>query len=259
MAPTDLSADISSALARRELSLAYQPVVRLDDGVPRGFEALMRWTHPRHGPVSPEVFVPLAEATGAIHEIGEWAISEAAAQWARFVEESGRAGLMIGVNVSGIQLETPGFGDRVRELLRAAGAGPQAIGLELTESVPLRDPAGAAQTIDALRDVGVHVALDDFGTGYNSLSTLLQLPVAGFKVDKSFVAPLPDERSACIVRAVLDLAERLGLHVIVEGIETDEQECLLRKMGARLGQGYRYARPLDPDAARRWLALAPAD
>jgi EAL domain-containing protein (putative c-di-GMP-specific phosphodiesterase class I) len=233
----------------------------METGRPVGFEALLRWRHPDRGTVSPADLVPAAEETGAIVGIGEWVLGEAmkqAVQWRETLP--GFDTLMIGINVSGVQLQRPGFTDTVQRALDASRLDPAAVLLELTESVQMPDMETTVESVRGLRDAGVKVALDDFGTGYSPLTYLRDLPVTTIKVDRSFVQGLqhPGSRSEPIVRAILDLAHGLGMEAIVEGVETADQESLLRQMGATLAQGYRWGRPLEVADVPGWLRSAPA-
>ncbi|MGB7450179.1 MAG: EAL domain-containing protein [Ornithinimicrobium sp.] len=252
-----LRAELVGAAARGELSLVYQPVVWIETGRPVGFEALVRWNHPELGTLMPAALVPAAEDTGAIVGIGEWALREALQQACRWRETlPGFSGLLMGVNVSGVQLQRPGFTHTVQRALDSSCLDPGAVLLELTESVLMPDTEKTIEGVQGLRSLGVQVALDDFGTGYSPLTHLRDLPVTTIKVDRSFVQdlPVPDAPSQPIVRALLTLAQSLGLEVIVEGVETAAQEDVLREMGATMAQGYRWARPLAPDDVPGWVA-----
>jgi len=251
-----LRADVVGALERGELSLAYQPVVRLPTGRPVGFEALLRWQHPQHGAVPAAALVSAAEETGAIVDIGHWVLQQSVREMGRWRSEvDGGSTLMIGVNISGVQMLDAGFPDVVRDVLETSGLDPSALLLELTESVLMPDTARTAAGVQALRSLGVRVAIDDFGTGYSSLTYLRDLPVTTIKVDQSFVQDLqrPGSRSPQIVQAVLGLAGSLGLDAIVEGVETAAQESILGEMGVTLAQGYLWARPLEPTHVPEWL------
>ncbi|HKJ11379.1 MAG TPA: EAL domain-containing protein [Ornithinimicrobium sp.] len=261
-APAGLRSDVDGAVERGELALAYQPVVWLPTGLPLGFEALLRWNHPVHGVIPPADLVPAAEATGAIIDMGRWALRESLRQMGRWRDElPGCSDLMIAVNISGVQMQDPGFGAMVREALTSSSLDPEALLLELTESVLLPDTVRTTAGVRELRALGTRVAIDDFGTGFSSLTYLRELPVTTIKVDRSFVHDLqrPGSRSPQIVRAVLSLADSLGLETIVEGVETTAQEAQLREMGATLAQGYRWSRPLDPVDVPVWLAASARD
>ncbi|HEV8490341.1 MAG TPA: EAL domain-containing protein [Candidatus Limnocylindrales bacterium] len=243
-----LKTDLQFALARDEFALVYQPLVDLDTTEIRGVEALLRWRHPRRGLVGPTEFVPIAEETGLIVPIGRWVLEQACLQAREWRDARGGRGLEMSVNLSGRQIEDPGLVADVRRALDDAGLDPQMLTLEITESVLMRD---AEQTIDALRrlrEVGVRLAIDDFGTGYSSLSYLRRLPVDILKIDRSFVAVVdsgPDE--AALVRSIVSLGASLRLEAVAEGIEQPQQLAQLRSLGTRLGQGYYFTKPLEPE------------
>ena len=241
-----------------------------------GTEALVRWQHPSRGLVPPLAFVPLAEETGLIVPIGRWVLQTACAQaraWQR-AQVDGPPTVM-SVNLSARQFSQAGLVDEVAALLATTGLPPQALELEITESVVMDETEAGIARLHALRDLGVRLVLDDFGTGYSSLSYLRRLPLDAIKIDRSFVMGLgtggPDDRSSDlpIVQAVIALAHALGIEVVAEGIETPEQLRLLRSLGCDRGQGFLFARPLgaggsaaktlgrpDPDLSR--VARRPA-
>jgi diguanylate cyclase (GGDEF)-like protein len=253
----DLRAELLLAQTRGQLHLAYQPIFALDSRAIVAFEALLRWTHPHHGTVPPDVFIPLAEETGAIVEIGQWVLAQACrqlAQWHRLPE--GR-GLGMSVNLSPVQLHQPQAAERTLDVIRAAGLHPADIWLEITEHSYLRHEV--TEYAGALGAAGVHLVLDDFGTAYSNLSYLKRLPIEILKIDKSFVSgvtgPGGGHLDLSIVRAILAIADSLGLVAIAEGIETEDQRTALRSLGCRLGQGYLLSRPLP--AAQAGLLLRP--
>jgi diguanylate cyclase (GGDEF)-like protein/PAS domain S-box-containing protein len=249
-----VEADLPGACAAGQLRLEYQPVVALDSGRVLGFEALLRWTHPQLGELSPELFVPIAESTGAILPIGRWVLATACRQLAQWHADADPE-LTMAVNVSGRQLVAHDLRRDVADVLAETGIGPQRLVLEITETAIIGDMDEARTTLLDLREVGVQIAIDDFGTGYSSLSYLQQLPVDALKIDRSFMsgvrpgAELPD-----IVRGILDLARTLGLATIAEGVETDAQACELVRHGCEVGQGYLFSRPLPVDAATQLLS-----
>jgi diguanylate cyclase (GGDEF)-like protein/PAS domain S-box-containing protein len=256
-----LETALRRTLDRSELSLAYQPIVSLADGRLSGFEALARWQHPEFGAIEPSEFIPVAEETGLIHPLGEWVLREACAQTRRWQEAFPLWGaLSVSVNVSVKQLQDLRFSDRVRGALAQSGLCAQHLRLEITESMLMRDPGRAADALRTLRELGVKLHMDDFGTGYSSLSYLHQFPLDALKIDRSFVSGQGSAGIANpeIVQTVIAMARRLGLEVIAEGVETEEQERQLRALGCTSGQGYRFARPLDAPAAARYLDAAQA-
>ena len=241
-----LASDLRSALLRGELDVAYQPIVRLADGLVTGVEALLRWTHPDHGVVSPSVIVAIAEHTDLIGEIGAWLLHRSCLDHGRWTRSrSGERQLQLAVNVSARQLASPGFDHMVAAVLASTGMDPAALVLEMTENVLIEDSEQTMAVLTALGSRGIRLALDDFGVGYSSLSYLRHLPIHIVKIDRGFTADL-DERSAgrAIVAAITHLAHILGLTVVVEGVETLQQHDDVRAIGCDAGQGYYYARPI---------------
>ena len=240
-------------------TVVYQPVVELATGVARGAEALLRWQRPGHGPVSPAVFVPVAEGTGAIHALGRWVLAEACRQLAAW-HAAAPAGVPPGVavNISGRQLEAPGFVGEVTAVLAATGAPAAALTLEITESVLMQDADATLATLGALKALGVRLAIDDFGTGYSSLRYLQQFPVDVLKIDKSFVDRVGrGGTEAALARTVIALGATLGVRTVAEGVEDPAQREALCALGCDDGQGYLFARPAPAaDVAARWW---PAD
>jgi EAL domain-containing protein (putative c-di-GMP-specific phosphodiesterase class I) len=235
----------------------YQPIVDLDTGEIVAVEALARWAHPERGTIGPDVFIPIAERTGAIGRLGRWVLTEATAQAARWHRELGHR-LYVSVNLSPLQLR-PDLVAEVRATLDRAGLDPQDLVLELTESALVQESDSVA-VLSALRDLGIRVAVDDFGTGYSSLRYLARLPVDVLKLDRCFVAELDgDPRGAAVAEAVIRLAHALALETVAEGIEEPEQAAELRRLGYRTGQGYHFARPMPADSVAALLrAGAPA-
>ena len=247
----ELESDLRRAVERDELRLHYQPVVELGTGAIVGAEALLRWQHPRLGIVPPLRFVPLAEETGLILPIGSWVLDTACRQavvWMAGGSDRDRS-LRVAVNLSARQFASPDLRAEVDRVLKATGLPPSALELEITESILMdRSEAGMA-VLRSLRDLGVHLVLDDFGTGYSSLAYLQHLPLDTIKVDRSFVAEIGSDPAAdSIVRAVVSLAHGLGIEVVAEGIETQEQAERLRDLGCDRGQGFVFARPAPAEA-----------
>jgi EAL domain-containing protein (putative c-di-GMP-specific phosphodiesterase class I) len=210
-----------------------------------GAEALMRWFHPERGMVSPAHFIPLAEASGLIVPMGQWALHAACLQlceWAKMPFKSSRT---IAVNVSAQQLQDPNFVDSVLGIIASTGANPRRLKIELTESVMVNDVKSSIAKMRVLREHGIKFSIDDFGTGYSSLSYLRQMPLDQLKIDQSFVRDIhSDPNDAAIVRTILALASSLDLSVVAEGVETVEQEDFLIMAGCRYLQGYLYSRPM---------------
>jgi diguanylate cyclase (GGDEF)-like protein len=244
-------AALRNAIADDELVVHFQPEISVASGAIVGVEALVRWERPGHGMVSPGDFIPIAEETGLIVPIGKWVLHEACAQAKTF--DDGR--LVIRVNVSARQLAEPGLADTVKEALAASGLPPERLVLEVTESVVLEDGDRSVAALQALRDIGVGVSLDDFGTGYCSLSYLRRLPIDSLKIDRSFVRGLGHEADDdSIVTSVIDLARSLGVSVVAEGVETEEQLAGLRARGCDTMQGFLFAKPGPAEAVAALMA-----
>jgi PAS domain S-box-containing protein len=254
----ELGAELRRAIADGQLTVHYQPTVVLGEGDITGMEALVRWQHPTRGLVPPADFIPLAEETGLIAPLGRFVLGEACRQAKAWQDRyPSRRPLTMAVNLSGRQLQHPGIVAEVAEALAASGLPPATLTLEITETVIMESLEVAARVLGELRGLGVRLALDDFGTGYSSLSYLRQLPVDLLKIDRSFVAGVTrGPEDSAVARAVIKLAEALGLATLAEGIETTEQAFALRALGCQLGQGYLFARPLDPEAAEQLLGRA---
>jgi predicted signal transduction protein with EAL and GGDEF domain len=250
-----LESALCGALERGELSMHYQPRVSLDDQHVHGLEALMRWTHPGLGIVSPAEFIPVAEESGLVTQLGSWALHEAcqqAAVWRRDL----RRGLVISVNVSASQLRAPrALTEDIFAALRASGLPASALELELTESMIVEATPGSLQGLQELRAAGVKIALDDFGTGHSSLSYLRHLPIDCLKIDRSFVADLTTDAGAeAVVRAILTLGGALRLRTVAEGVATADQAGLLRQHGCHEGQGALFSMPVPAAEVEPLLA-----
>jgi diguanylate cyclase (GGDEF)-like protein/PAS domain S-box-containing protein len=238
---------LRSALLRDELSLHYQPQVSLESGRIIGAEALLRWKHPDLGHVSPAEFIPIAESSGQILQIGEWVLSNAARQMKSWME-GGMAPMIIGVNLSAVQFRHPNLPEMVTKILDSVQLPAQYLELELTEGVAMDDPLAAITMMDNLHARGVRMSIDDFGTGYSSLSYLKRFKVYKLKIDKSFVRDITDDpEDKAIVNAIISLADSLGLKTIAEGVETEGQLAFLREQGCDEVQGYYYSQPLSAD------------
>jgi EAL domain-containing protein (putative c-di-GMP-specific phosphodiesterase class I) len=236
--------DLRDALREQEFALHYQPKINLKTGAIFGAEALLRWTHPTRGPISPARFIPAAEDSGLILPIGEWVLREACRQ-AKAWADRGLPAITVAVNVSALQFQSENFMDGLSAILKETGLDPKALELEVTESLLMKRPEFAAAILKSLRDRGIHVAIDDFGTGYSSLSYLHQLPLDSLKVDQSFVRQIsatPGETS--IVRAIISMGKSLKLKVIAEGVETVEELEFLQALGCDEAQGYFFSRPV---------------
>jgi diguanylate cyclase (GGDEF)-like protein len=243
-----LEMDLRRAIERDQLLLYYQPVVSLASGGVVAVEALIRWQHPERGLIPPLEFIPIAERTGLIGEIGRWVIARACEQlktWER--DFGGRAPQSVWINVSPKQFAQRDLATQVRQLFQSYACEPRRIKFEITESIMLEDVDLAMRTLGELRTLGVQVYMDDFGTGYSSLTYLGRLPIDGIKVDRSFVSQMgSDGRHAQLVGTIVTLIRNLGLEPIAEGVETDEQAHRLREMGCTFAQGFVFCRPLPP-------------
>ncbi|MHB1753149.1 MAG: putative bifunctional diguanylate cyclase/phosphodiesterase [Acidiferrobacter sp.] len=248
-----LQKKLSKALAEDLFILHYQPQIELRTGRIAGMEALLRWRDPDEQPQSPEVFVPIAEESGLIVPLGEWVLQEACRQQGRWMQQG--ITLQIAVNLSPTQFQDPEIHHRVCEVLRTSGTAMHHIALEITERAAFADPARARRTLDAWCKRGLQFAIDDFGTGQASLSYLTDLPAALIKIDRAFIAPLPeDSQHRAIVAGVIHMAHQLGRPVLAEGVETMDQWEWLKAQGCDLAQGYVIARPMPAEAVPDWLA-----
>lgn len=249
-----LDRDLRHAAARRGLEVHFQPIIDLRTGDVAAAEALVRWNHPQHGPIPPSVFIPTAEATGAISAISDLVMTTVAENLAEWNAEGLLPpGARIAVNISAAEFARRGFVERIAATLDRAGVSPAQIELEITETLLMSDLETTAARLSALDELGFLVALDDFGTGYSSLSYLHSLPLHTLKVDRCFVGDLSDGRSETITRAILSLAHGLGIIAVGEGVETDEQRSFLLDAGCDLVQGFFYAPPLPRPAFEQFL------
>lgn len=213
----------------------------------------MRWRHPTRGLVSPDAFIPLAEESGLIVELGAWVLDEACRQAAQWRAQG--LDLRIAVNVSATQLEKGDLADHISQLTSRHGIAPSALEIELTETAIMATPKTVVGLFARLRAIGVTMAVDDFGTGYSSLAYLRRLPIDVLKIDRSFVAEADNnEEDAQIVKTILALGQALKLTVVAEGIETPQQAEILKSLGCDIGQGYLFSRPMPAEQAEAWLA-----
>jgi diguanylate cyclase (GGDEF)-like protein len=249
-----IETELRRALDKDQLRLFYQPLINLKSGEVAGFEALARWTHEDRGEISPTEFIPVAEESGLILQLGRWAMDKAAQTLADWDRRSGeKLPLYVAVNLSAIQVARDDIAAVVASALKSSGLTGDRLSLELTESSIVQDPVRATRVFDALKALDAKVAMDDFGTGYSSLAYLQRLPIDVLKIDKSFVSGMMvDPDAVAIVRAVLSLAEALGMSTTAEGIETVELATTLATLGCASGQGFYFARPLEADAALKY-------
>ena len=246
----ELEHDLHDAVAANQLHLVYQPIVRLPAGGAVGMEALARWTHPTHGVISPVKFIPLAEDSGLISEIGIWVLEEAVSQFAAWTRQyPDMADLYVSVNLSGSQLHDNQIVSRVADALAVNGLEGSSLCLELTESVVMEDPAAAASLLAEIRELGVRIAIDDFGSEYSSLAYLKRFPVTMLKIDKAFVDNLAkrDNADATLVATMVAMGRALGITTIAEGVETSGQARRLTELGCDAVQGFLYSRPVGAD------------
>ena len=243
-----LMAGLQTAIPQQQLWLAYQPRVDSRTGVVQGVEALLRWSHPQLGEIEPERFVPLAEQTGIIVQLGDWALRAACAQLRRWCE-AGITLERVAVNLSMRQLFEPDLVDRVVVILNEYGLAPQQLELEITESMAMQHPELVLDTLARFDQLGIRIGLDDFGTGYSSLAYLKRFPIDDLKIDRAFVSGVPhDAEDVAIARAILALARSLGLTPVAEGVETIEQRDFLQAEGCREMQGYLFGEPRPASA-----------
>ncbi len=246
-----LDHDLRLAISRDELWLAYQPQLDIRHGKVVGFEALVRWRSPSRGEISPGVFIPVAEETGAILQIGDWVLKEAcreAASW--------KMPLKVAVNVSAVQLHNASFAQELHQILIETGLSAKRLEIEITETALVRDLNRTLATLRQVKALGVEIAMDDFGTGYSSLSNLRAFPFDRIKIDRSFIKQVnSNQQAATIVRAVLGLGKGLGLPVIAEGVETDEELRFLQEESCDEVQGYLLGRPASIDSFRQYTHL----
>jgi diguanylate cyclase (GGDEF)-like protein/PAS domain S-box-containing protein len=246
-----LETDLRLAQERNEFFINYQPIVALDDFHVCGFEALVRWQHPERGLISPDDFIPVAEEAGQILEIGTWVLRQACHQIKRWQDKyPADQSLYMTVNLSAKQFAQQDLVDQVGSILAATGLDPNLLKLEITESVLMDDFDSAAAMLFQLRALGVRLSIDDFGTGYSSLTYLHRFPIDTLKIDRSFVSVM-DKDNIEIVRTILNLAENLGMDVVAEGVETQEQMALLRNLSCQSGQGYFFSKPMTVEEAEK--------
>lgn len=249
----NLTNDLRTAIREGELALHYQPQIDLRTGDIAGFEALARWIHPKHGFISPDVFIDIAERTGIIKQLTEWVLVAAIKQCAAW--QTTHRSLTMSINLSARNLHDETLVKQVARLIRHSQIAPESLCLEITETAMMADPEHAMRVLGELDHLGVKLSIDDFGTGYSSLSYLKKLPVDEIKIDRSFVMDMKnDEDDAAIIRATVGLAHDLGLSVVAEGIEDQESQDSLKALGCELGQGYHICKPASAEVIGKLLA-----
>jgi diguanylate cyclase (GGDEF)-like protein/PAS domain S-box-containing protein len=252
-----LEAELRTALDEGQLANVYQPIVDPADGAIVGFEALVRWHHPERGTIPPNDFIPMAEQNGMIVALGHAVLREACAEAAKWPARADGADLRISVNLSPRQLSDPGLVDSVNAVLAVTGLAPERLSLEITESAFADDPARALDVLQRLKELGVLLELDDFGTGYSSLTYVRMFPIDALKIDRSFVGGVcqcPED--AAIVAAVISMGRALGVNVVAEGVESQDQATALQELGCTLAQGYLFSRPVPAAALPELVARA---
>ncbi|MFL6449895.1 MAG: putative bifunctional diguanylate cyclase/phosphodiesterase [Bryobacteraceae bacterium] len=246
--------EVSAAIDEQQFVIHYQPQVSLRSRKLIGFEALVRWRHPKRGLISPDEFVSLAEETGLIVPLGDWVLDQACRQISLWRQEiPGADALTMHVNMASAQIGRQDTPVRVHDCLQRHRLPPEALHLEITESSVIQKPDLTARVLERLRRANVQVWLDDFGTGHSSLSSLHQFALSGLKIDRSFVQQMGDSSSGLITRAILGLSQNLGLQVTAEGIETARQADELEGLGCEFGQGYYFSKPLPTSTAARYI------
>ncbi len=242
------------AVEREELSLHYQPVIDVQTGKVVAVEALIRWNHPQHGSISPGEFIPVMEETGVITLIGHWVLQEACRQVCRWQQQLPGSEIKINVNLSARQLAQSDLAQQVKSVLLETGLSKKLLWLEITETAIMQNAQEGMQVLEQLKELGVGLCIDDFGIGYSSLSRLQQLPIDLLKIDRSFVQHIgPRGENTEIVRTIIDLANNLGMDIVAEGVETEEQLTGLRSLGCYKIQGYYFAKPMTPEAAFQFI------
>ncbi len=250
-----LENDLRRAFEREEFCVHYQPILTLETGMLAGFEALVRWQHPERGLVPPSEFIPIAEETGLIGQLGDWILEEACRQTREWHDlHPANRMLTINVNLSGKQLVQSGLVQQVKDVLMRTGLPAQNLKLEITESVVMENAEMATTVLNQLRSLDLHLCIDDFGTGYSSLSYLHRFPVDTLKIDRSFVKRIEEkDENAEIVRTIATLARNLGMDVVAEGVESEHQLACLKTLACEYGQGYLFAKPLSAEEAARYI------
>ncbi|WP_322905946.1 EAL domain-containing protein [Paenibacillus sp. SGZ-1009] len=245
---------LEMALARDEFSLVYQPQVDSRTGAVIGAEALLRWNSAELGFVSPQDFIPIAEQSGMIRQIGEWVMLQAARQGAKWINQGGYCPMQISVNVASSQLSDPAFAYKVANVLQSTGLPPRFLCLEFTESAAIREEEQIMAMCNELVNMGVALAVDDFGTGFSSMRTVTTFPFQFIKIDRSLIYDIDrNPRNEAVIRSVLELAEQLDMHVLAEGVETLEHVELLQQLGCYYIQGYYYGRPMKVTEFEQWV------
>jgi len=250
--------EINEAIERNQFTLFYQPKISLFDYRTTGIETLIRWQHPDKGIITPDNFIPVAEETGQIIDIGNWVLEQACRQISSLIRKNIMpADAKVAVNLSAKQFTDPDLAGRIRNVLEITEIPPRCLELEITESTLMDDVEEAIRIMQEIKSTGVSIAIDDFGTGYSSLSYIKRFPIDVLKVDRSFVMDIPDDKNdMAITAAVIAMAHKLDLNVVAEGVETDEQLQYLRLNNCDEGQGYLFSRPLSLGQLHQYLIVS---
>ena len=251
----NLEKDMRRAIALGQMWVAYQPIVDLETGMLRGFEALLRWDHPEQGPINPELFINIAEETGEIVEIGTWVLKQACRQIVKWKQQYEHAeGLFMNINISKRQVAQPEIVKQLENVFKETGVDPRRIKLEITESVIMDDRHGITPVLDEIRSLGVQLAMDDFGTGHSSLSCLHRFPIDVLKIDREFIKNMEQRiEYSAVIQAIITLAHTLNISVVAEGLETTEQVAQLQALECDNAQGYFFAKPLSAVEAGNYI------
>lgn len=245
-----LETDLRLALEREEFRVHYQPIVSIDGGAVVGYEALLRWQHPERGLLLPGDFLSVVEETGLIISVGWWVLEESCRQMRQWQEQSpGSAPLWVSVNISGKQLMQAEIVEKIEGILRKTGCAPQCLKLEITENVMVDNAEATLARLEDLRALGVQLSIDDFGTGYSSLSYIHRFPISTLKIDRSFINRIEEEGGLQMVSTIVMLARSLGMQVVAEGIETEDQLARLKELKCEYGQGFLFHRPMSAESA----------
>jgi EAL domain-containing protein (putative c-di-GMP-specific phosphodiesterase class I) len=250
-----MDSDLRKALDNREFLVFYQPIIILNNLELAGFEALIRWKHPEKGLVSPGEFIPVAEDTELIMPIGEWVLEQACYQTRKWQTKYDRDDLYISVNLSAKQFKQGNLPDKITNTMNASGLPHSSLQLEITESVIMENARASIRMLEQLQSCGPKISIDDFGTGYSSLSYLQRFPIDSLKIDRSFVFTLDQGADNYeFVKTIRTLASNLDLAVVAEGVENQEQLAMLQKLKCEFAQGYYFAKPMDAEAAEKFLS-----
>ena len=247
-----LESDLRRAIERKELSMVYQPIVRLDDAEIAGFEALMRWDHPKRGNVPPDEFIPLAESSSLINELGMFAFERATTDLSSWLGQTGDIPFFISVNVSSAQLINSNLIEDIKRALGRTDSAPSRFKLELTETMVMENPEQSRLVLEKLRELGIGLALDDFGAGFSSLGYITRFPFDTIKIDRMLIRDKSEKRDV-LLRSIISMATELGMTLVAEGIETEEDAITLGEMGCQFGQSYHFGPPIGADSVQRLL------